>query len=357
MKLKKNFEYLIHVAGWLLILIIAISLISQLFSMTRSIIISLTTVLLLASVAYFNILFIIPRYFKKGKFGWYILAILSLLLFAILMNILLTKLLIPDFNPENFPYQNRPRLPNRIGVPSFRIIPLFFITVATLFLSTIYKLAKDFFEKERRNTYLEKEKIKHELNFLRSQINPHFLFNALNNLHAMVHLKPERAGDYILKLGDMLRYVLEDCKKGKVNLVNEIHYIENYIFFQKLKDENFKNIKFEVSGQNPADFLLEPMLFIALVENAFMHSYSVEVEKRYLIIRLELNEGVLKFNTQNNLSTEDRPVQVSERKESGLGLQNIKRRLELLYPNRHILTHEKRESEYFAQLIIKKLPI
>lgn len=358
MKLKVNKEIIANIAIWVLLLTVFISLKVQLFPITKAVVLSFGSVLLLAGTAYFNALVIIPRFFQKRKFGQYFLMVIGLLTIVILCYLTLTRFWSLDVFPDGRPWQQDRTLPKKIGYRAFRAVPLFLLTVATLFISTLYKLAKEFLREEHRSTHLEKEKIRHELNFLRSQINPHFLFNALNNLHATVQLKPEKAGDYILKLGEMLRYVLEECKKEKVSLTDEIKYIENYIFFQKQKDDDFQNIQFEVKGDDPSSFYLEPMLFIALVENAFEHSYSEQSENRHIIIQMELKADVLKFTTRNNVSEDEKPPPTMGRNQSGVGLQNIKRRLELLYPEAHTLQHEKRNGEiYETELIIKKSPI
>ncbi len=357
MKRKLDKEILANISLWVLLLAIFSSLIGQWIPITGTIGLSLGTVLPLVGVAYFNALFIIPRFLKKRRFGWYFLTIMLLLFAVTSLNIGLTNILVNDLGFEQSPFQNRPTSPNRMSGAQYRVVPLFFLTIATLFISTIYKLAKEFLKKEQRNTHLEKEKIKHELNFLRSQINPHFLFNALNNLHATVQLKPEKAGDYILKLGGMLRYVLEDCKKDKVSLVEEINYIQNYIFFQKQKDEDFQNIQFEINGDEPSTLHLEPMLLIALVENAFQHSYSENAENQHIVITVHLKKRRLQFTTRNNLRDENDIPNSEKRNSFGVGLQNIKRRLELQYPQSHTFTHGIQNNEYQTTLIIHPSPL
>ena len=352
-ELKIDIEKIAQIIVWILWLAVFISLKAQIFPMDKAVILSTGTILLLMGTAYFNALFIIPRFFKRGKIHQYLLTILGLLILILTLHFIFTHFLFDGFMQNSLPSPDPRTLHWKTGHPNFRIVPIFFLTVTTIFLSTIYKLAKEFLKKEHQNTHLEKEKIKHELNFLRSQINPHFLFNALNNLHSTVQLRPEKAGDFVLKLGEMLRYVLEDCKKNKVSLADEIKYLENYIFFQKQKDEELQNIKFRVGGNDPSAFYLEPMLLIALVENAFQHSYSEDSKKQYIDIQIELNSDVFKFTTQNNLSINPISFNPSNQKQLGLGLKNIRRRLELLYPNQFTFIHEKREATYFAELTIK----
>lgn len=348
MKEASKIERVSHLVFWTLLLAVSISLSSQVFPFERAVWLSVKNVLIWAGIAYFNIYFLIPFFLKKGKFGWLIIAVLSLVLFGLFIGEIINEIFFKYIEPDIPVMRNR--RPSGGGAPFhfIRFAPLFFMTIAITFFSTIYKLAKEFLEKEKQSVHLQKEKTIHELNFLRSQINPHFLFNALNNLHATVQLKPGKAGDYILKLGDMLRYVLEECKKEKVSLVDEIKYLENYIFFQKQKDEKLQNVRFEVSGDDPSIFYIEPMLFIALVENAFQHSYLENTEKQWVVIFLSTKNGEVKLTVKNSLSGGSR----TKKEGFGVGLKNIKRRLELLYPQKHKLISEKRDGHYFSELIL-----
>lgn len=348
MKGASKIERVAHLVFWTLLLAVSTSLSSQVFPFETAIWLSVKSILIWAGIAYFNIYVVIPRFFRKGKFGWFIIAVLSLVLFGLFIGEIINEIFLKNIGLDIPVMRNR--TPSGRGAPFrfIRFVPLFFMTIAITFFSTIYKLAKEFLEKEKQSVRLQKEKTIHELNFLRSQINPHFLFNALNNLHATVQLNPEKAGDYILKLGDMLRYVLEECKKEKVSLADEIKYLKNYIFFQKQKDEKLRNIHFEASGDDPSIFYIEPMLFIALVENAFQHSYLENTEKQWVDIFLSAKNGVVKLTVKNNLSDGG----CTKKEGFGVGLKNIKRRLELLYPQKHKLISEKRDGHYFSELIL-----
>lgn len=356
LKQNKHLESILHLGLWILLLLVFISLTSQVFPTQTAIILCSGTILLLAIVAYFNALVIIPNLFKEGRFWWYALAIIALLIGATYLNTIYSTSILSEITPER-PSEfskHRRNMSGRIGFRFFRLIPSFFLVLTMLFISTLYKLARAFLDKEHRNTQLEKEKIQHELNFLRSQINPHFLFNALNNLHAIVQLNPQQAGDYVLKLGEMLRYVLEDCKNDNVSLAAEIKYIENYIFFQKQKDENLENIFLKIEGEDPSTFYVEPMLFIALVENAFQHSYTENPENQIIQISIYLTNEQIQFTTINNLGSQEKNIHPTKPYSLGMGLKNVKRRLELLYPDHHHLSYGIKGDKYKAELIIQK---
>ena len=353
MNTQRKIEPIVHLAFWILLLILSVSLSSQLFPIKQAIGMSFKTIGILAIVAYLNSLFVIPQFFQKGNFGQYFLALLILICLSLIVNASLSNLLYPDLYKQFIPKQPIPP-PMRPGVnPIFRQVPIFFMFILVLFISTTYQLAREFRLKERHNDLLQKEKIRHELNFLRAQINPHFLFNALNNLHALLQLHPNKAGDFVLKLGDMLRYVLEGGKEDKVRLREEIHYIQNYIYFQKQKDENFQNISFCYSGEASDGYFIEPMLLIPFVENAFQHSYAVSSKNRFIKIKLKLSQGIIHFQLENSLANQPAPNSLSDRKEGGVGLRNVQRRLALLYPNNYELWHGPKANSYHINLIIQ----
>lgn len=342
------FQVVLHLVFWILLGLVSLSFTTRIYPWDKAIPISFMNISLLSGTVYLYIKIIIPRFFRQEKFIWFFLSLAGLAILSTVLNVILTNFIANEgvldlgINPVKESLRER-----AIGRPIFA--PTFFITLTLLFIATVFELSKAFLEKERQTAQLEKEKTTHELNFLRSQINPHFLFNALNNLHATVQLKPEKAGDYVLKLGAMLRYVLEDCKKEKVSLADEIKYLENYIFFQKQKDENLQNIRFEVSGNDPSGFHLEPMLFIALVENAFQHSYLENAKNQWVDIELKTTDRNICLVVKNNLND-----YVKEEKESlGIGLKNIKRRLELLYPEKHELIYDKKDGYFLSSLTIR----
>ncbi|MEO1263293.1 MAG: histidine kinase [Bacteroidota bacterium] len=353
MRWNKKLEIITHLAFWALLFSLFISTTSQFFPIEKSLALSSAAVLLMAGVAYANIFLIIPQFFEKRKFGIYLLSLIGLLVVVTFIHFNFSELFISEMSPKFPNLPDRPDMPVAFKEhmnPRFRFVPMFFMNITILFISTIYQLAKKFVEKERQQNILEKEKIKHELNFLRSQINPHFLFNALNNLHAAVQFIPEKASDYIIKLGDMLRYILEDCTLEEVRLTDEINYIQHYIFFQQQKEEDLIKVNFEITGSAPDAYFIEPMLLIPLVENAFKHSYVSNMEKQWINIYLNLKNNILTFSVKNNIG--DR---LKTKKESfGVGLQNIRRRLELLYPQHFTLKNKKTEKAYFAELTISK---
>jgi len=188
--------------------------------------------------------------------------------------------------------------------------------------------------------------------FLRSQINPHFLFNALNTIYGTaIQEKAERTGEGIEKLGDMMRFMLQENMQDKISLAREIEYVNNYIGLQKLRTDPNPNIHVEVAIEQQINTIpIAPMLLIPFVENAFKHGISFR-EPSYISITLETRDGVLYFDVSNSkhVKQENDP----EKYKSGIGLSNVKQRLQLLYPGKHELFIRETKKDFFIHLTLQ----
>ncbi len=196
---------------------------------------------------------------------------------------------------------------------------------------------------------LKNEKAKAELMLLKSQVNPHFFFNMLNNLYGWVTKDQKRAQEIILKLSDMMRYSIYDGEKETVTLKDEISYLKNYIELHKMRYHKTIDINFTSNIDEKQK--VPPLLFIILLENAFKHGVESLTEKAFVNISIATLNEETQFAIENNFSGNDE----SEKKEAGIGLKNLERRLELIYPDKHKLLITKMENLYKAQLILKKL--
>ncbi|MEO5997593.1 MAG: histidine kinase [Chitinophagaceae bacterium] len=190
------------------------------------------------------------------------------------------------------------------------------------------------------------------LDFLRSQINPHFLFNALNTLYGTaLQENAERTGEGIQKLGDMMRFMLEENMQEKITLNREIDYINNYIGLQRLRTQSSPDITIQTDIDNQVNTLsITPMLLIPFIENSFKHGISLR-EPSHIKITLQLTGNGLYFDVYNSihLKFDNDP----EKNKSGIGLNNVKQRLQLLYPNRHELIIRENAKEFFVHLTIQ----
>lgn len=207
----------------------------------------------------------------------------------------------------------------------------------------------DWFRNQRLKTSLEKQNLLSEMALLKSQVNPHFLFNTLNNIYTLSYKQDKNAPEAILKLSELMRYMLYEASDDIVSLEQEIRYICNYIELQRLRLKDPFNVNFMIRGSYQ-DKIIPPMLLIPFVENAFKHGISLQ-HPCAIDIELEVRENVLYFNTINNIVNPQRVR--NEENDRGIGYKNVQRRLELLYPDRHLLKIHKTIDQYFVNLIIK----
>jgi len=216
---------------------------------------------------------------------------------------------------------------------------IFFLPIPILFFVWI-------FEQWKWIQNLKAEKSKSELSLLRTQINPHFFFNTLNNLYALTIKNSKEAPDVILKLSDMMRYTIYEGEKETVKLSDEIDYLNNYIELHKIRYK--KNVEIAFKHEIDGSLSITPLLYIILLENAVKHGIETLTENAYIHINLHEDNDFIHFEIENNFD----PKEISETK--GIGLTNLKRRLALIYPKKHELTVDKTNNTYKATLKISK---
>ncbi|HEY0056516.1 MAG TPA: histidine kinase [Pedobacter sp.] len=217
-----------------------------------------------------------------------------------------------------------------------------FTGIFFIFLSTAFKFAVDWFLNEKVRKNLENEKLVAELAFLRSQVNPHFLFNSLNNIYSLAYQKSDKAPEAIMKLSEIMRYMLQESNEPKVKLVREVRYLENYIELQRLRFKGQAYINVQVSGDYNEQSIA-PLILISFIENAFKHGVVSDPEHP-IKIKLEVDNHDLHFSIWNKKSL------LNKDESSGIGLNNVKRRLDLLYSGKYKLDIEDRDDTYYCTL-------
>jgi hypothetical protein len=288
-----------------------------------------------------NLEYLLPRlYFQKRHAGF--------ILCGIALLVLVGALLYSGFSPlsewftPNTGEGSLPRQPDEVTRSRLRwrgyIMPL----VIAFLGSTLAEITRYANAKEKEAIRSEKEKLETELRFLKSQINPHFLFNALNNIYSLTIARAEEAPESVMQLSEILRYMVYDSNEDKVPLKNEITYIENYVNLKLLKDSRGMNVQLNIDKAG-GELMIPPLLFISFVENAFKHSQIENLQKGYIRISLQTNGSNLTFSVTNSLPT----AAFTKDKLGGVGLANIKKRLDLLYPNgQYDLTINHGEQEF-----------
>jgi two-component system LytT family sensor kinase len=223
----------------------------------------------------------------------------------------------------------------------------FFSTLWYLGLMLALKLSMDWYTQQLIIQKITVEKLNAEVNFLRAQVNPHFLFNILNNLYALTLKKSAQAPDVVLKLSEMMEYMLYDSTDTRVSLEKELAYLKNYIELEKLKFIDDTAIDINITAE-PDGHEIAPFLLLPLVENAFKHGLSKQTEDSWLRVNISLKETALTIIIENT-----KPPLVINKSKGGIGLVNLQKRLELLYPARHILEFTNKKDTFTAKLAIE----
>ena len=279
-------------------------------------------VLLLAS--YFTGYFLLHKFFIPKKylrfFTW--LAITSVA-FAFMLRIIIYYIEIPLFYPED--------LTEGYRFGHFNLFQHIFYIYTTAGVFFMLRLVKHLLRVQDSKLELEKQGMKSELALLRTQINPHFLFNTLNNINSLIVKDQAKAGQSVVKLSEIMRYMLHDASRDKVLLSQEVEHLENYIDLQRIRLEKAEYISFKIEG-NPNGILIPPMLFVPFVENLFKHG-DKSMPSPGFSVSLKITGRTLVFKTQNFIKAESFKKDSS----SGIGISNVRRRLELIFPGNYLL--------------------
>lgn len=295
--------------------------------------------IILGVAVYYNIYFLIPRYLAGKKFFGY-LGFLFLVVFIVSP---VEAFLI---------YMKSGDVPNMqaavLGSLNWSFVTNFFI----LGTSTVVKITLDWYKNNQEKQELETQNMQSELRFLKSQINPHFLFNTLNSLYALTLKKSDQAPDIVLRLSEMMRYMLYECNEKSVPLSKEVHYIKNYLELERIRQGGHMDILMDVSG-SISDQKIAPLMFIPFIENCFKHGAGNHLSKGFVHIRLSVVGDHVDLLIENS-KAEAMPRHDRSRS-GGIGLVNVRRRLDLLYPNRYKLGINDNPKTYAVNLNLKLL--
>ncbi|MFO7844658.1 MAG: histidine kinase [Bacteroidales bacterium] len=271
--------------------------------------------------------------------------------FSYSVFLLFLILLVSKFNQLTFSHIADMLLPDYYFVAQFNFLETAILVSFFLGLTTFFKLSKSWFELQevrRKITKVEKENIDIQLKALKAQINPHFLFNSLNVLYSLAIKNANETPETIIKLSDILRYVIYDSNKEKVSIKSEVELINNYLCLQEYRIDKSSNISFAHDIQANID--VAPMLILPLVENSFKHGVKGDVSNTFVNIKLKTTDKIAHFEIENNKGSSDSPDQ---NKDGGIGLTNIKKRLSLLYPEKHELLINENEQKFMVSLRVK----
>lgn len=331
--LKKDSSY--HIFFWVSLYVILVILDNK-GDLPLILIKEFINVAFFAMMVYINIFFLFPNYMAKKNLLHHLLSLAITALLITPIKTLSLLLVATDFGDfQAYLLQHR--------VDFF--ITTFFIGI----ISTVYSIMNDWLETQRERKELQSQTLQSELKFLKSQINPHFLFNTLNSLYALTLKKSDLAPTIVLKLSEMMRYMLYECNEREVSLSKEINYLKNYLELERIRQGKKMDINFSVDGEVVSQ-KIAPLMFIPFVENSFKHGISNQITAGYVNIYLEVDSQEVNITIENS-KTAAMPAP-SGKKSGGIGLVNVRRRLDLLYPDQHDLIIDEDPNTYTVKLCI-----
>lgn len=281
-------------------------------------------------------LFLIPHLFEKRKYLIFSILIVILIIFISLFLIYI------DSHFELMKTTTTAKIRITKGFPVYNFV----MTTIIAIISTAFKLNEKAKQHESLSQLFQNQQLKAELDLLKAQINPHFLFNTLNNIYTLAYLKSDQAPEMINKLSELMRYMLYEGKEDKVLLSKEIAFLKNYIMLYRLKNEE-ANVSFEVVENHAFSIYIEPLLFIPLVENCFKYC-DLSAESSFIRIHLEVSAAQITFQAANTINLQDKKATSL----GGIGLTNLAQRLNLLYAQKHFLEVKQENGIFTVRLEI-----
>ena len=292
-------------------------------------------------IIFFNVKYLLPKFYLQKKHVHYILSSILLLSATVLL-----------LYHEVFPWSDLFRPPPPLDIKEFienkKSIELEIRWMRELTPLIIAFLGSTLLEVSRLANIKEKEKLASELKFLKSQVNPHFLFNALNNIYSLSVMQAPQTSESVMQLSEILRYMVYESNEEKVPLKSEINYIENFVDLHLLKDSRGMNITLDLD-KTAADLRIAPLLFIPFVENAFKHSKIENLKSGFIRIRLKVDNKTIIFQVVNSIPKNS----FTKDEVGGVGLENVEKRLHLLYPHeQHQLIINQTDDQFEVNLKI-----
>jgi sensor histidine kinase YesM len=338
---RENARRLLHVLFWgavLLFYTLFFGYKSVDYRITFSFVIILLPVTIITM--YFLNYVLIPNYLLKKRYAKFLLFFIYTLvvsLYVEMMTVMGIFILVAELNMEEL----HPSSTNAI-----MLIAAMYVVV---FLGVAVKLVNHYNQNQLEIQTLKNEKTEAELKFLKAQLHPHFLFNTLNNLYALTLQKSDKASEVVLKLSDLLNYVLYECTADLVPIEKEIKQMQNYIELEKLRYGDRLATAFECAGKI-SENTIPPMLLMTLLENSFKHGVAKSMDKAWIKLKLQLSKDETKFDISNSM---EKVKEGNAGPSGGIGLTNLKNRLELMYKGGFDLKMHRDDNSYHTSLKLK----
>lgn len=323
-----------HVVFWISLFLVMLATSIPSMGFVQALLTDFINVGFFAGISYFNYFYLFPKYLKDRNLWWHFgaLVVISLLITPI------KTIFLFFFSSGN------------IELQSHYLNDQFFIFISTFFAgtsTTIYKVMNDWLIQQRDKKELESQTLQSELKFLKSQINPHFLFNTLNSLYALTLKKSDLAPEIVLKLSEMMRYMLYECNEKEVPLQKEINYMQNYLELEKLRHGAKMLINLKVNGE-VSDQKISPLILIPFIENSFKHGINNQITQGFVNLELNIFDNDLQMILENSKSPS--LPKIGDKRSGGIGLVNVRRRMAILYPDHHHLEIKESPNTYKIEL-------
>lgn len=292
-----------------------------------------------AGVVYTNVCWLIPYFYRRGKKWLYVMLVTALLVLAtwalVQLEVILGRVLL-----------DRKPAPGYESIPLRFYMAIFFLHILVFLFSLPLRLAFDYYTVRKQQEQLQKRTAEAELNLLKAQVQPHFLFNTLNNIYFVAQRESPTTAGLLERLSNIMRYFVDEGPKDKISLTGEIDFIRDYIHLEKMRMRHPMQIDFNITGEVHGVHI-PPMLLIPLVENVFKHGINKRSEENFLQLDISVGAGRLDMQVRNRIFEDLEPVP-----HGGNGLVNLRSRLELLYGGQFTLYTEKQEGLFLAHLNI-----
>ncbi|HKI89707.1 MAG TPA: histidine kinase [Draconibacterium sp.] len=304
-------------------------------------------------IFYINYLWLVPRFYLNNKRTYYLILAIAIIVILYFVFILINENIIHNPERDKAIAEAIKKLAEKkvIPRPPFRQLQVYYFALIAVIITGFsigLRVIEQHSASEKKQKELEKEKLNSELAFLKNQVSPHFFFNTLNNIYALIEVNSNDAQEAVLKLSKLMRYLLYESEQGLTGLDNEINFMNHYIDLMKLRLSPKVDLQVDLPAVN-TNKKVPPLLFIPFIENAFKHGISYR-EKSFIHILLKIEKNKIVFSCKNSLGkqSEEKPVE----NHSGIGLENVQKRLHLLFPEKHQLDIMQAKNEYSVYLEI-----
>ncbi|MCY1723054.1 histidine kinase [Prolixibacteraceae bacterium Z1-6] len=304
-------------------------------------------------IFYVNYIWLVPKFFfRKNKLPYFVFATIVIFIAYFIISFLSDLMHDQERDKQIAKVLEKLMEDEVVQRPPFRLIHIYYFILISAIITGFsigLKVIEQHSKSEKRQKELEKEKLNSELAFLKNQVSPHFFFNTLNNIYSLIEINTNDAQEAVLKLSKLMRYLLYESEHGKTHLDNEIVFMKNYIDLMKLRLSSKVELLVDLP-ETDSNLEIPPLLFVPFVENAFKHGISYR-EKSFIHIFMKVEKDRIRFECIN--SQGQRTEKSHDENHSGIGLENVKKRLKLLYAAKHKLEITKSDTDFRILLEIE----